>query len=191
MSFAKNYFDNKDIDGLKSTITPNWESTESHLALLDPPYCERVLEVGCGIGRMGQAVCDLDSVREYVGVDASEAMIREACNYCTNSKAEFYMVDGTGNLNCIDGEFDWAFCWLVFQHIEDDDAVQLYFNSVCDLLKPGCVFTWQSLWDNEKPDNPLWVWRSAREFRMIALVAGFSSTVIERSGRWMIGRSEV
>ena len=54
MAFVETYFDNKNLDELKTTITPNWstENIDYHLELLKLKDVPRTLEIGCGIGRI-------------------------------------------------------------------------------------------------------------------------------------------
>ena len=81
-SFVKHYLDNKTGETLRRTISPNWSSTPQHLKLVNvPDKALRILEVGCGVGRLLVEIASENPDRFLVGVDASGAMIREGQSY--------------------------------------------------------------------------------------------------------------
>ena len=102
----------------------------------------RVLEIGCGAGRMTRALAKVFG--EVHGVDVSGGMIeraRESLADCPN--VHLYQNNGTdlsvlGNL-----EFDFAFSFIVFQHIPSKAVIENYVREVHRVLRPGRLFKFQ------------------------------------------------
>ncbi|MEP6994342.1 MAG: class I SAM-dependent methyltransferase [Acidobacteriota bacterium] len=107
------------IDGLP--IAPDWH----------------VLEIGCGIGRLLRPLSE--RVAHAVGVDVSEEMIVRAREYCAGRpNVALHRTDG--DLGFLpDGEFDFAFSHIVFQHLPRKAYVQRYLREAARLLKPGGI----------------------------------------------------
>lgn len=96
-----------------------------------------VADFACGNG----VLCDLiaSRVRKYVGVDFSDAFIREAVGRrdargITN--AEFHCADIVAFCGEHPGELDAAFALDFSEHIYDDQFLRI-FQAIHDALKPG------------------------------------------------------
>src|SRR5262245_47917602 len=89
--------DQQILDGLR--VSPDWA----------------VLEIGCGIGRLLKPLSR--RVRRAVGVDLSEEMIRRGRDYCADRpNVELRRTDG--GLEALgEGQFDFVFSHIVFQHL--------------------------------------------------------------------------
>ena len=107
------------LDGLD--VSPDWA----------------VLEIGCGIGRLLRPFST--RVRRAVGVDLSEEMIRRGREYCADRpNVELLRADGSGGLEGLgDGEFDFVFSHIVFQHLPRKAYVDRYLREAARVLKPG------------------------------------------------------
>ncbi|MEP1334563.1 MAG: class I SAM-dependent methyltransferase, partial [Lentilitoribacter sp.] len=136
-SFIKNYFDNKSGEQLRKTITPNWESTVGHVALLNiPDRAKNIVEIGCGIGRILKELHDQKPGRHCVGFDASNSMIAEGKEYVGKRNINLILCDGSGSdITFKKNYFDVAFSIVVFQHIPNTEAVHRYLSVMYDLLK--------------------------------------------------------
>ena len=97
----------------------------------------RVLEIGCGIGRLAKPLSA--RVERVVGVDLSEEMIRRGREYCADRpNVELHRTDGSlGFLE--DGSFDFVFSHIVFQHVPRKAYVERYLRDANRLLKPGGI----------------------------------------------------
>ena len=97
----------------------------------------RVLEIGCGIGRLAKPLSA--RVGSVVGVDLSEEMIRRGREYCTDcANVELHRTDGSlGFLES--GSFDFVFSHIVFQHVPRKAYVERYLRDAHRLLKPGGI----------------------------------------------------
>jgi SAM-dependent methyltransferase len=76
----------------------------------------RILDYGCGVGRLAKAMLTRsDSVR-VTGVDASEAMLNQARNYVANSRFEAFSPETLHRFHD-PRTFDIACCVYVLQHV--------------------------------------------------------------------------
>ena len=183
ISFVKKYFEGKSGESLRKTITPNWESTNSHLNLLDiPKNTKSILEVGCGIGRL---LYELNkNISKCVGFDASSDMIREGADYCSNTSIRLIKCDGNGKLPINDELFEYAFSIITFQHIPNTDTVKSYISEMYRLLEKNGTIKFQILKENEFPDRDLWSYHSPSELIEHMESIGFSSIETKDVGRW-------
>ncbi|MEE8176947.1 MAG: class I SAM-dependent methyltransferase, partial [Acidobacteriota bacterium] len=106
-----------------------------------PQSC-RVVEIGCGLGRITRPFAE--NFLEVHGVDVSAEMIERAgarLRDCPN--ASFHVSSGM-DLSCLpDKHFDLAFSYLVFQHIPSRAVIQNYIRETARVLKPGGAFKFQ------------------------------------------------
>ena len=96
----------------------------------------RVLEIGCGAGRMTRALANVFG--EVHGVDASGGMIeraRELLADCHN--VHLYQNNGTDLSVLGDVKFDFAFSFIVFQHIPSRAIIESYIREVYRVCGPG------------------------------------------------------
>jgi SAM-dependent methyltransferase len=106
------------------------------------PKDMRVLEIGCGAGRITRALANLFG--QVHAVDISGEMIaraREALREHPN--ALVYQNNGI-DLSPLPAEpFDFAFSLYVFQHIPSYEIIESYVAEVARLLRPGSLFKFQ------------------------------------------------
>jgi SAM-dependent methyltransferase len=102
----------------------------------------RTIEIGCGVGRMTRALAAL--FNEVHAVDISAEMIALASQNLSGLKNVFlYKNNGTDLAEFPDRSFDFAFSFIVFQHIPDRGVIENYVREVYRCLKPGAVFKFQ------------------------------------------------
>lgn len=119
------------------------------------PAQMRVLEIGCGAGRVTRALAGLFG--EVHAVDISGEMVARAKAACAQRpNAHIYQNNGM-DLSVIPvGDFDFAFSSIVFQHIPSREVIESYVREVNRLLKPGRLFKFQVQGDatlDTKPDD--------------------------------------
>ena len=107
-----------------------------------PPTEMRILEIGCGAGRMTRALAEMFG--EVHGVDVSGGMIeraRELLADCPN--VHLYQNSGTDLSLLGDLKFDFAFSFIAFQHIPSNAIIENYVREVYRVLRPGRLFKFQ------------------------------------------------
>ena len=113
------------------------------------PLEMRVLEIGCGVGRITRALAQVFG--EVHGVDVSGEMISRARHYLRSTPNAFVYQNNGVDLSALeDLSFDFAFSYLVFQHISSKEVVEDYVQEVHRVLKPGRLFKFQVL--GQPPD---------------------------------------
>lgn len=102
----------------------------------------RILEIGCGAGRVTRALAKLFG--EVHAVDVSGEMVRLAREAVKPfPKAFIYQNNGQDLAVVPDQPFDFAFSSIVFQHIPSRDIIENYVREVSRLLRPGALFKFQ------------------------------------------------
>lgn len=106
------------------------------------PAAMRVLEIGCGAGRLTRALAKVFG--EVHAVDVSGEMIaqaRAALAACPNVR--LYQNNGYDLSVLPEVPFDFAYSAIVFQHIPSRDIIENYVREVHRLLRPGALFKFQ------------------------------------------------
>jgi SAM-dependent methyltransferase len=96
------------------------------------PAGGRILEWGCGAGRMLGAVAAARPDLELVGMDVSRAAVEEGCRALPG--AQLRVCPAGGPLPADDGEFDAVFVLDALEHVDDPAAVLAELRRV---LAPG------------------------------------------------------
>lgn len=122
------------------------------------PKQMKVLEIGCGAGRVTRALAGLFG--EVHAVDVSGEMVAQARRAVEPfPHAHIYQNNGM-DLSVIPGQdFDFAFSTIVFQHIPSRDVIENYVREVARLLRPGALFKFQVQGDTtiKTTDDDTWL----------------------------------
>jgi len=150
------------------------------------PQQMKVLEIGCGAGRVTRALARLFG--EVHAVDVSAEMIKQARrNLAGFANVHLYLNNGMDLSPLPPIEFDFAFSSIVFQHIPSYEVIESYVREVHRLLRPGALFKFQvqgGLSEQSLPDDT-WVGVSYTDEQAVALA--------ERCGfepRYRVGAGE-
>lgn len=112
---------------------------ERVLPLLALTGAERVLDVGCGIGRWGTAISE--RVATYHGIDASPSLIELARAYCRRDNAFFHAAgvdDLTDQWLAAHGPFDRVICSGILIYLDDQQVASL-LAALSRRLAPGAI----------------------------------------------------
>jgi SAM-dependent methyltransferase len=106
------------------------------------PKSMKVLEIGCGSGRITRALAEVFG--EVYAVDISGEMIRQATE-ALRDVPNAHVFQNSGSDLAILGEIqvDFAFSYIVFQHIPSREVIFNYVREVHRLLRPGGLFKFQ------------------------------------------------
>jgi SAM-dependent methyltransferase len=100
------------------------------------------LEIGCGVGRMTRMLCRIFG--HVTAVDVSREMIEGArVNLRDCENATLVLGDGATLSEVADASHDFAFSFIVFQHIPSIDVIRSYCREVFRVLRPGSLFKFQ------------------------------------------------
>ena len=110
---------------------------------------ERVLDIGCGNGRLLQIFKDIDI--DYTGVDASEKIIEQARRHYPKAK---FQVSGALKLHLPTNYFDKVYSVAVLHHIPSKEFRLKFLQEARRVLKPGGLLI-LTVWN-------LWNWRGLK-----------------------------
>jgi SAM-dependent methyltransferase len=117
----------------------------------------RVIEIGCGAGRVTRALARLFG--EVHGVDVSGEMVDLARQALVGTPNAFIYQNNGKDLSVLPpGPFDFAFSTIVFQHIPSRDVIYSYVREVHRLLRPGALFKFQVQGDATMETQPDDTW---------------------------------
>jgi SAM-dependent methyltransferase len=106
------------------------------------PKLMRVLEIGCGAGRVTRALAGVFG--EVVGVDISGEMVGRRPNCAPGpSQRAGSPEQWQRPVPPRRPEFDFAFSSIVFQHIPSYEVIRSYVMEVHRVLRPGALFKFQ------------------------------------------------
>jgi ubiquinone/menaquinone biosynthesis C-methylase UbiE len=117
----------------------------------------RVLEIGCGAGRVTRALAEIFG--EVHGVDISGEMIGQAqAGLADLAHAHVHQNNGKDLSVLPPVPFDFAFSSIVFQHIPSREVIESYVLEVGRVLRPGALFKFQVQGDTSMEINPEDTW---------------------------------
>ena len=139
------------------------------------PQSMRILEIGCGAGRVTRALARVFG--RVDAVDVSGEMIaraRQALRECPN--VSLHQNNGIDLTPLPDQTFDFAFSSIVFQHIPSKAVIENYVREVWRVLRSGALFKFQVQGvprDESAADTWLGVGFTEDDMRAIAERTGF------------------
>ena len=153
-------------------------------AIVNSLLAGSILEIGCGIGRLTEAIANNAPACQLHGIDISPEMLALTPK---PTKVKYNLCDGI-KIPYADESFDSVYSMLTFQHI-DDTAMQCYIKEVHRVLKDNGVFRFQFVEGSEHnglvdhnhqyPDVKLWLQDNGLE------VAKFEPGLIHPQWAWI------
>lgn len=99
---------------------------------------DTILEIGCGVGRVGQALAP--RIRRWIGCDVSENMLHHARKRMGDqTNYDLVPISGYDLKPIADASLDVVYCTVVFMHLEEWDRFA-YIKEAYRVLKPGGRF---------------------------------------------------
>lgn len=147
---ARHFVDTSRTDWTDETFFASGERNVSEDILTDmtnicqgkDPASMRVLEIGCGAGRLTRALSNIFG--EIHAVDVSGEMVARArAALRDRPHVTFYQNNGCDLAVVPAVVFDFAYTSHVFQHIPSRDVIETYVREVYRLLRPGALFKFQ------------------------------------------------
>jgi ubiquinone/menaquinone biosynthesis C-methylase UbiE len=107
-----------------------------------PETGRTMLELGCGAGRMTGSFAS--RFERVLAVDISEQMLARAKQiHADSSHIDWKLSNGTDLSGIPDGAVDFAFSYIVLQHLPQEALAFHYIQEILRVLKPGGSFLFQ------------------------------------------------
>jgi len=102
----------------------------------------KILEIGCGTGRMTRAFSEVFG--DVYAVDISGEMIERGRQALAGIPNVHMFQNSGADLRVLgDVQVDFAFSYIVFQHIPSREVIYNYVREVYRVLRPGALFKFQ------------------------------------------------
>ena len=162
---------------------------------------DEVLEIGCGVGRVGMVIAPL--CKRWIGCDVSSNMLRHAAQRLSQHKnVSFIELSGFDLSPIADKSVSLVYCTVVFMHLDEWDRFNYVLEAYRVLCPGGRVFIdnfnlcsdegWSVFEDHRAfpPDQrPPHISKSStpQEIETYLHRAGFQSVKVQVSGAWVRG----
>lgn len=104
-------------------------------------FCGRVLDFGCGVGRMTRAFSRFFPA--CVGIDVSEEMVHLARTFNADRPQCEFVVSAAAALPFADESFDFVFSVLVLQHLPGENRILASIAELLRVAKDNAVIVFQ------------------------------------------------
>ncbi len=107
-----------------------------------PVAGKRMLELGCGAGRMTHNFARLFA--HVYAFDLSPEMLTRARQIHTGQKNILWLISNGSDLSCVASDsVDFVFSYLVLQHLPQETLVLQYISEMLRVLRPGGTILFQ------------------------------------------------
>lgn len=142
-----------------------WDDLKPFVKYLKPN--QKVLDIGCGTGRLYQIFAKFQDSLDYVGLDQSEGQLEEAKRDFPNNK---YVQAEMTKLSFEGSSFDLIFCIATLHHLPDETTREEALSEMYRVLKPGgrvFMTNWNLYSDSAKKTVEKGKWEETEgEFRV-------------------------
>ena len=103
---------------------------------------DRVLDFGCGVGRLTRALATY--FRECYGVDVSETMVAKAAELNRDTPNCKFVVNTEPHMRVFsDNDFDMVYTSLVLQHVPSTTIIKSYISEFVRIMTSGGLLVFQ------------------------------------------------
>lgn len=162
---------------------------------------DEILEIGCGVGRVGMALAPL--CKSWIGCDVSGNMLKHAEKRLSKFKnVRLIEISGFDLKPVADASVDVVYCTVVFMHLEEWDRYN-YVLEAYRVLRPGgrvyidnfslCSEEGWSVFETHRaipaPQRPPHISKSStpQEVETYLTKAGLKSVRVEQNNLWVYG----
>lgn len=108
------------------------------LSKMLPNICDKILDYGCGIGRIMYPMSMF--CNEIIGVDISDAMIKKAEIYLQHINNKHLTTPDSNSILNFSNTFDFAYCIGVLRHNMPQDSFKIIGNIIKTLKTNGLFY---------------------------------------------------
>jgi 2-polyprenyl-3-methyl-5-hydroxy-6-metoxy-1,4-benzoquinol methylase len=162
---------------------------EFALAVIRSYESPRVLDVGCGSGRIGEDVLDYGGAAEYVGIDFSEPMLALATERLARFGPRATLLHGDFRETALDGPYDVILALGLFDYLPEPEVFARRMYELCSGSTVASFprWTWskgpiRKLRYEVINSCPIFNY-TERELRFLFRASGFSSVDVVRPRR--------
>jgi SAM-dependent methyltransferase len=117
------------------------------------PKHSRLLDIGCGLGRLTNAASKVRDDILCFGVDVSPVMIQQATERHARDNRLIFLTGNGRDFGMLPSQsFDMVMSYVVFQHIPTP-VFAGYVAEVARILRPGGLFVFQMQYDPDRLDR--------------------------------------
>jgi len=162
---------------------------------------DEILEIGCGVGRVGMVLAPL--CKRWIGCDVSSNMLKHAAKRLSKFKnIRLIEISGFDLKPVADASVDVVYCTVVFMHLEEWDRYN-YVLEAYRVLRPGgrifidnfslCTEEGWSVFETHRAipatQRPPHISKSStpQEIETYLTKAGFKSVRVEQNKLWVYG----
>lgn len=116
-----------------------WQDIKTRIAY-EPNKTDRVVEIGCGVGRLSRAISK--EVGQIEAFDISRQML-EIAKQAELANVNFRHSNGEDLRPLADTSADLVLAYCIFQHLPSTEVLRKYLGEMARVAKPGsrCAFT--------------------------------------------------
>ena len=118
-----------------------WEELQVFIPYIEDNF--KVLDLGCGNGRLLKSLADSNKNFKYQGIDFSDKLIKQAKQQFSNF--DFQLAD-IREIDFAANSFDMVFSIATFHHLENKKERQEMLAKIYKWLKPG-GYLFMTNWD--------------------------------------------
>jgi SAM-dependent methyltransferase len=164
---------------IHGNILRDYFSKRIVLATLSPNRRDKIIDFGCGVGRLSQFLAK--RVEYIYAYDVSEEMIKVAKQINRNSNIEYHYSE---TLDITSIKFNKVLIWWVTAHMSDDILIKTLKNIYNNIDEKGCVYLFEQTQKKTRFNGDVHVQRSIKHYIGVFNESGFETKVTKNVLRY-------